>query len=520
MRAQRQRRFFDIGCYDWIWLSQCASVLAALTILCMTLWAYTSVHIWYPDDTRYFAQPPTTWIVQEGRWLQYLLFPLFKQFEGRIALFSNLLFLLVFLFIAAQRYIVHSGYAFAFAALCISASPLAHQLMWPSTTLPSIALLGLAALVVRMLPVYIFYVVFGTLFIGCMSIFYYLLPLLHLSLLTKPTFLANLRTLTIRIAPAWMGGYVVGQLVMLTVVYAYTFIDTGDGQTGLQIAEWRRPGDDYNDWVTNAVRSVEYLNNHLRAFTLQNKGIVAVAVAALAVGILNELRHFPAKLLLLGIVLAHYILIVPIGLVFGFRTSVPTAIGFAALLFLTPQAGRLKQALQTALLLCMSVAWSLQTVNTLRWETGVVEIYYNELLRVTPMSPELYAGVALLNNSSSISATTLAIERQLDLPSRNASGTLTMNVRQSAFWGPVAYEAGFKDIRLCGEDAYHAQWPLCREIIKRFSLTTGDSNNARGRRLYVVLGEYAGFLVLYIRPFADDLSISSSGATRKVDETE
>ena len=482
--------------YDWNQIGQCILVLAALTILSATLLAFASIHIFYFDDISYSRQPAKDWIVEDGRWLAHFLFPLLKLVSGRIALFLNLLLLLLFLFLVARRYIGRSSYAFAFAALCISASPLSHQLLWPSMTLSAIVLLIVAASVVRMLPVYLFYVIFGLLFVGTVSNFYYLLPLVHLPLLAKSALLANFRTLTMQIVPAWICGFVVGQLVMIIAVYCYTFINTGDGQIGLQIAGWRRTGL-VNDLGSSIMNSVKEFVIHLDIFTFKAKGVVAVAVAALALGILSGFRHLPAKLLFLGIILAHYVLIMPLGIHFIFRTAVPAAIGFAALLFLTPQTGRLKQVLQSMLLLCISVAWSIQSVNSLRWETGIVEIYYDELLRVTPMSPKLYRGVALLNDSPSVSAASAVVTQRLDLPEKliGSRHQPNMSVDQGILWAPVAHEAGFKEVRLCGEVAYHKESPLCREIAIRFSRTT---KIPAVPGLYVVVGEHDGFLVLSI----------------------
>ena len=52
--------------------------------------------------------------------------------------------------------------------------------------------------------------------------------------------------------------------------------------------------------------------------------------------------------------------------------------------YLIPPTGRLKEILHITLLLCMSAAWSFQTIQDLRFETAVAEVYYSELLRVTP----------------------------------------------------------------------------------------------------------------------------------------
>lgn len=192
-----------------------------------TLWAYAEVHVWAQDAIDYLPNKPSYWIPGEGRWLHYWLFPLLKTIDGSIALFPNLLFVFLFAFIVARRYARDTAYALAFAALCTEASPWTHQLMWPSTTLPSTAMLMVAALTVRALPVGSFYVLFGSLFSGTLQHLYFVLPLLHLPLLAKTTLRENARTLAVRIVPAWVVGALTGYLVMLAVVYGYTQLTGG-----------------------------------------------------------------------------------------------------------------------------------------------------------------------------------------------------------------------------------------------------------------------------------------------------
>ena len=67
-----------------------------------------------------------------------------------------------------------------------------------------------------------------------------------------------------------------------------------------------------------------------------------------------------------------------------------------------------------------------------------------------------------------------------------------MKMHVSIFFQAVAYEAGFKLVRLCGD--IHAQSSLCREIAKYFPML--NENKTPG--FYNVLGEYDGFLVLSI----------------------
>ena len=494
---------------------QSALALASFVILCVTLWGYTSLHIWYPDDATYLIHgtlltQPSQWITNEGRWLQYLSLPFIVWIGGRIALYLDLFLLFLFIFIVTWRYIANVVYAFAFAVLCLSTPALVYQMLTPSIIFASIAVLLIAALVARMLPIYIFYVVFGILLMGCTQNFYYLLPLVHLHLFTKQSLSDNLRILMIHIAPAWIGGYIVGCFVMLFVVYVYTFVNTGDGQIGLQIQEWRKSEYDYQNLKAAISRSAEYLVFHLGAFTLYNKGIMVIAAIAFVFSLLGESRHLPVKLLLAGIVLSHYILIIPVGVIFHYRTAIPAAIGFAALLFLASPTGRLKEILHITLLLCMSAAWSFQTIKNLRFETSIPEIFFSELLRLTPKSPKYYNGVALLNGSQSIKKTTLTIMDHLELlpskdmvPPHRQQGRFTgirMKMHVSSFFQPVAYEAGFKYVQLCGDfhgGDIHAQSSLCREIAKSFPMP--NENKTPG--FYNVLGEYNGFLVLSIGSF-------------------
>ena len=198
------------------------------------------VHIWYVDAVDYLNHRPFYWITHEGRWFSYLLFPLLKRLDGSITLYLNLLCLFAFAYTAARRYIGDSAYALAFASLCMVASPWVHQLTWPSTTLPATVMLVVAALSVRALPIYVFYALFGSLFVGSIQNLYYLLPLLHLPLLDGTTFVSNVRTLATRVVPSWIVGFLAGNCLMLAVVYCSTYLETGIGQMGLTIQEWRQ----------------------------------------------------------------------------------------------------------------------------------------------------------------------------------------------------------------------------------------------------------------------------------------
>ena len=492
-----------------------ALALIALAILCPTLWAYAQIHIWYIDSVEYI-QDPKYWISTEGRWFNYLLFPVLKVLNGRIALFLNLFCLFLFAFIAARRYVDCSGgsaYSFAFAALCVEAPPLVHQLTWPFVMLPAAALLAMAALVVRALPIYVFYTLFGTLLAGSIQHLYFLLPLLHLPLLNGSDSRTNIRVLTTQIVPAWVGGFVAGYLLILAMLYGYTFLTTGTGHVGLQISDWRRPlpVGSFSDLMVNTDRSMESLTDHLQSLFLWIDYLpdhpaflllYGTGIACIALGVLGEHRHLSAKLLFMGIVLAQFVAIIPLGLGVWFRTCVPLAFGVAALLFLTPQTKHWKLILQTTLLLVLSVGWSVQSINTLGYRAGITNTFHDELLRAVPMNPKLFTGIILLNESFSVSASTSAIAKKLDLSDRNTAVGSDLDISGSVasiVWAPVAYAAGFKKVIPCGHERYNTSWDICREIISRFPPFEENSGTYDAKSgLYTVLGVHGDYLIVFI----------------------
>lgn len=324
-----------------------APVPIALLILLATLQEYAQVRIWFEDSYVYHEEAQSYDLTALGRWLNYLLFPVLKTLNGQAALFLNLSCLFAFAFIAARRYVGDSAYALAFAALCIQAPNLTHQLTWPLATLPATAILAVAAFTVRALPIYAFYALFGVLLVGTFQYFYYLLPLLHLPLLASSGLRAGFRSLTTRIVPAWVLGFLVGNLWMLAVVYAATLLGLGTGQIGLPLEEWRdpRPVHGLDDLMGNVAKAVAGMQIALDRLLLSIRWLpelarvllpYGVAIAWIALAVSGRCRHLPAKLLFAGVAVAEFAATIPLGITLSFRAVTPLALGAAALLVLAP----------------------------------------------------------------------------------------------------------------------------------------------------------------------------------------
>ena len=483
-------------------------MLVAVPALGVSLWAYSQIQVWGHDDLPNFAVmvdlPPGEamaiatkyYIAREGRWLNALLSPLLQHLSGKLVVYLDLAFLLGFLLICARRCGARPAYAFSFAVLGLQAIPFTHQLgVWPVIVLPTAALLLTAAVAVERLPTWLFYAIFGVLLAGCMSTYYFLLPLLHLSLLAQDSLRAGARTLVLRVFCPWVGGFLLGQGVMLAIVYGSTLLVWGSGQIGLDIDDWRRPSPavTYDALIENVARAAGALLEHLRIYTAYRLDVAFAALAGVALVLSGAVRDIPAKALACAVVLSLYCAIIPIGMGTAVRTGVASAVGAAALCFLPPSSRRAVYAAQVALLCGFIVLWGATSINTMLWRVGVTEAYRMDLLRASPLPPDAYEGVIIVGLRDSLWATTRRIERERGLPSWPWPLRMEMPAGNGLRWPAVAAAAGFHRARRCEAGGAH---PACQEAL-RLAADDGAKHTVE-ENLYSVLGtsEGGGWLLL------------------------
>ena len=482
-------------------------MLVAVMVLGVSLWAYSQIQVWGHDD------PPNvavmldrstsetipimrrSYITREGRWLNAMLFPLLQRLDGKLSVYLDIAFLLGFLLICARRCGARPAYAFSFAVLGFQAMPVTGQLgVWPVVTLPTAALLLAAAFAVKRLPTWLFYAIFGVLLVGCISTYYFLLPLLHLSLLAHDSLRAGARALVLRVFCPWVAGFLLGQGVTLAIVYGFSLLVTGSGQVGLEFHDWRLASLalTYDAALENAARSAGRLLEHLRIYTAYRLDIAFAALAGLALVLSGQVRDIPAKVLSCAVVLSLYCSIIPIGIDIYVRMGVVSAVGAAALCFLPPSRRRALYAAQIALMCGLIVLWGATSINSILWRVGVTEAYRTDLLRVSPLPPDAYEGVIIVGLRD-IWHTTRRIELELGLPSWLSVHRLDMPGGNGWRWPGVAAEAGFRRARPCEAGGEH---PACKEALR---LAATDGREAHdGENLYRVLGtsEGGGWLLL------------------------
>jgi len=440
----------------------------------------SQIHI-FRHDSVYYLNHYLYKLKGEGRWLNYLFFPYLKMIPGQIAVYLNVLLFFSFCYIAFNKWTKNIVYSFLLALLFIQFYPLYSQVLWPATLLPSLAILVVAALLAPRLPLFVFYSLFGLLFLGTLSIFYYLLPLLHINLLDTPSLKNNIRIVLIKIIPAWALGFIFGYLVASTIIYFLT------GQYGIEIDAWRSPHYIHNihDLISNSHRSLLSLTTHTREI-LSGYWRPVAFVAALLVGLAGSYRHQSVPLILLSvaIVVSHYVITLPVGIDIHERTVIANWVGIFCCALLIPSIERWQQILVLPIITLLTVSFYLHNHRSLQWYTTVTNTYYDELLAASPLPPHQYSGVIMLGNDDGITKVNRGLESKHQLK-KGAQEHLDNNYR----WMPAAHEAGFRDVILC----VNKQSSGCdRQISRSIEPPTSGKSG-----LYRVIGESNdGYLII------------------------
>jgi len=465
-----------------------ATVAIALTL--SLLFDLFNIHI-YRHDALYYIDQETYLekLKQEGRWLNYFLFPALSVIPGRLAILLEIVSLFIFALIASNRWTKNLGYALLLAFLVIHISPLMPQFMWPAVIFPSFLLLLVAALVSSRMPTYGFYLVFGVLFLGTLSHLYYLLPLAHLTRFSSDASLRqNLRQLFLNLLPAWALGFVAGYGVALLMVYIIS------GQVGLQIAEWRNPHyiHDIRDLLTNIMTSWRALTMHSESL-FSSVLMVLAGVAAIAIGAVNSCKnvYVPMVILALAIIIAQYVIVIPIGIMVSFRTAIATWLGFIALMFFIPAVSKRQYLLLLPLIVVTMVSFNNVNHQTLKWYSFITNTYYEALLRSSPLPPKQYKGLLFLSTDAEVQSMNARLTNHLHLTLEKINMEY---LGQANRWAPVAHEAGFKTVLLC--NAEQKFMDVCRTALSNFSSAATMDRQYTG--LYRILGQQDGFLVVAI----------------------
>lgn len=183
---------------------------------------------------------------------------------------------------------------------------------------------------------------------------------------------------------------------------------------------------------------------------------------AILIGLFGKQRNQFILSIFLGlcIVVSHYMITIPVGIVIEWRTILATFVGVLVCAFFIPSVKKWQLILLSPVIAVLTVSFYKHNHHYLQWYSVITHVYYEEILKASPLAPQLYSGVILIVDDSDVLKLNESIENRFNL-----GFGLFEGLADDKRWKPAAREAGFRHIKLCGKDLS----PRCEQLIGSYT---------------------------------------------------
>ncbi len=358
----------------------------------------------------------------EGRWVNWLLFPVLKYFSTPVALGLDMLLLGISGYYCARDW--GSKYKqFQVGLLTILLPSMALFLDWPIIALPAIFLLAIASIVKTDLPPFIYFCLFGVLFNATYSNIYFLLPLFFLK--EGPNEL-------VRIIVYWFIGYIIG----FAIAEIATYILCGQF---IHLAEFRKPNyvSDWSSFCENVRHAYIKLHHHFSI--LGNKGILLtlLLIGTILLSIKKEAKKTIAVVIISGFVaVSIYAQSLPAGIAISIRTAHCL---YFALFLLGCWCLRSHKILFCVFTLYTGGMFFHLNGSFITYQNSIKNAFYADIKKIN-VSPREVKGVIVISSDDDIKNASEEIAQKTVASTR---GQLNYNLD---YWAATSRKAGFKNI--------------------------------------------------------------------------
>jgi hypothetical protein len=347
------------------------------------------------DEVHYFASIQFQ-LVEDGRWLNYLLFRILTSVPLPI---WSLLYLGLFWLVSyrlARLATLDKPFGALVASALVLSTPVLEMSLWPASFVPALLVTCVAlALHARGARYPVIYVVSGILYFGTIQTLYFALPLLFL-----PRFLDAGQSMRARNMLLfkhmlwWVAGSAAGVLcmsVMLRVLIDIWFP---------QPAAWRQanPVEDLSSLLQNMAMVTDRFRFFLQRMLFLGGVTWTLAGVILAVALLR-LRAAPAQVPALlafsAVLISFFVFTVPMGTLIQQRSLMAMAVAVLIGLALLPGRSAVGRLFSAALLLNFAYHYSIQAQIHLETQRAETSTYVNRLRDLFPGYVSAYSALAL-----------------------------------------------------------------------------------------------------------------------------
>ncbi|OEF29070.1 hypothetical protein A1QC_14170 [Vibrio rumoiensis 1S-45] len=265
--------------------------------------------------------------VSEGRWINFALFYTLRAIPSPIAVMLCDAFIFYFGYRLALGVRKDTWLALCFGLLIVSVPYFTMLFKWPMTLIPGCFMLALFAHVKDKFNPYALLIVSGILLFATYPAFYFLMPLLFLSSLSRSSYFDIFKFLCV-----WAIGYVLGYVVANGLVYAYTYFFS-DHASFIQFASWRRsdPLNSVAGLIENITKSSDnFERNALYISNLSPWFYLPVALTTLWAA----KKHLKYTLIVFLVVISIYASVIAMGVTVPLRSGITLPIGLSMMILL------------------------------------------------------------------------------------------------------------------------------------------------------------------------------------------
>lgn len=422
---------------DWVIIALLLAIFVSLYIQVL------DIHVWRHDALVMFSDY-TGKLRSEGRWLNYFLFPFLKRTPPQVAIFLCLACWGLFSYIVASRYTEDRRLCLIYTLVSLQLPAFYSIIGWPCTVLPSYVLLAIIAVLAERLDYRSVFLFSGLLFFGGYNNFYNIVLLLYIKEASESDWKKLLRMFG-----WWVGGYLVGYLLMLIFTKAI------GGHWGLLISDWRHPHKIHSlkDLFFNLNTVWHSLKSN--AVLISRKASLVLLTICLVFGIVGCFAKKKAGkplLLAVGVVvavlLAGYAQSIPYGLHVGVRTAIGLyAAVFTLLLILCCRS----RNLGLIFVLWIALFTSYRNADSIGYYTGVTNTWRDSIISMN-VPPAAANAVHVCSTSAEVAASERMIMSNMGLTNYHQEG-FGVNWRQMSVLNSLGYRHYDTNLNVCAKYA-------------------------------------------------------------------
>lgn len=404
------------------------------------------INVWRHDAAIYLISYLGK-LQEEGRWINYYLFPIFKEIPPQIAIAICLICLFYISYTLAWRYSKQRTLSLLFALAVLQIQAFYSIIGWPNTVLPAFVFLAFFVWLSAYVPYFVIFILGGIVFFGTFNNFYNILPLLFLNKVKN----FNYKEL-FNFIVTWVLCFCFGYIIMLIVLKIVT------GQNSLSVADWRLPNPIHSieDLFKNTNRVVQDLKYHIN---LSGRSIFYLSLIAVLVDLfqtskqkIDGIRNITTGkvflyVIVISVSLSCYIQSIPMGLGVGARTAFPL---FLSILFICLVIYKNYNIFSVVLLLGFSLFSFWNNYQSIVFYTSITNNFLSEVKKIDS-SPSTTALVIFCMSDQDVARVESAFYRNLHLKNIHNEGFGARMRIQPAFWS-AGYRNFVWDIASCPLD--------------------------------------------------------------------